>query len=184
MKRENEFYCQLARSIQAWLGIETEVYFIYLSIMKGANPHLLSVTFHNIESFESKLVLLDSCLKLIFTRDSDGWKQWRALLNRARKLNAKRNKIVHQPVHTGFVDGRETIEISPSFFNSQAVVKGQTSHNGPVVGVDYKPSMARLKDENKIDFEQLIRIEGDFNNFARKLRLFKEKTSSFLENAH
>jgi hypothetical protein len=183
MDRKDEFYCQLARSTQAWLWIETEAYLLYLGLMEGANPQLISVTFHNIESFESKLVLLDSCLKLVFDKDSDDWKQWRSLLNKSRKFNAKRNKIVHQPIHTGVVDGKKIIEISPSFFNAQALVKGQTSHIGPVVGVNYKPSKAKLKEEHKIDIRKLRKFEDDFKAFARELRAFREKTKPALQAA-
>jgi hypothetical protein len=183
MDRENEFYCQLARSTQAWLWIETEVYLFYLGLMEGANPHLISVTFHNIESFESKLVLLDSCLKLVFDTESDDWKQWRSLLNRARKFNDNRNKIVHQPVHTGVVDGKEFIEMSTSIFNAQALVKRQTSHAGPVVGVSYKPSKARLRVEHKIDIQKLRKFEDDFKAFARELRAFREKIKPMLQAA-
>ncbi|HNP62454.1 MAG TPA: hypothetical protein PKH39_00890, partial [Woeseiaceae bacterium] len=70
MDSEERFYHQLAKSIQAWLWVETETYLLYASIMDGANPHLVSVTFHNIESYDSKLGLINSCLALVFAKDS------------------------------------------------------------------------------------------------------------------
>ncbi len=68
---EESFFQQLGKSIQAWLWVESEVYFIYAAIMDNANQHLVSVTFNHIESFESKLTLIDRCLKLILKQDSE-----------------------------------------------------------------------------------------------------------------
>ena len=181
---ENYFYYQLAKSIQAWLRVEQEIYFIYSEIMEGANPHLISVTFHGIESFESKLVLIDSCLALIFNKDSEDWKRWRSLQNKARKLNGKRNKIVHQPVHVGVSDDVRSVEISPSFFNAQALAKGQTSYNGPVIDPYYKPSLAKIKDDHKIDLEKLSKFEIEFIQFAEDLRKYKNEIQPKLTATH
>ena len=70
-------------SIQAWLL--TETYLIYSAMLIGANSHLVSVTFHHIESFELKLGLIDSCFALFFARNSNEWKNWRSCL-RERKV--------------------------------------------------------------------------------------------------
>ena len=184
MRREDEFYCQLAKSIQAWLWVETEAYLLYAAIMDGANPHLVSVTFHSIESFEYKLVLIDSCLALIFTKASEDRKNWRSLLNKAKKLNAKRNKIVHQPVKIGSSEGVESIEISPSFFNAQALTKGQTTYNGQVIGPDYKPSLAEIIDDHKIDLYKLYQYEKDFKNYAKELQSYRKGITPALRAAH
>jgi len=183
MNDEAEFYQRLSKAIQAWLSVETATYAIYAAMMAGANRHLISVTFYQIISFEARLRLIDSCFILIFSKDSDTWKEWRTLRRKAANLNTKRNIIVHQPVHTGSDAGMPIIEISPSYMNSMALVKGQTTYKGPVISADYKPSMAKLRDEHKIDLIQLYELENEFENHSRDLRTFQERISSDLAAA-
>ena len=97
MDPEERFYYQLAKSIQAWLSIEAETFFLYSAIMRGANSHLVSATFHHIQSFDGKLGLVNTCLALILDTDSDEWKTWKNLFNRADKLNKKRLNSVTVP---------------------------------------------------------------------------------------
>lgn len=178
---EKFFYYQLAKSIQTWLSVEVEIYSLYAMLMKGANSHLVSVTFHHIESFEKKLQLLNSCFSLAFSRDSSEWKKWKSLYNKAQGLNDKRNKIVHQPVSTGMNKGVEFICIKPSLFNALALVKGQTSYNGPVIGEDYKPSSAKLLDDHKIDQSKLFTIEKEFKKLSEDLREYRDTIRPVLE---
>jgi len=181
MPEKDIFYCQLAKSIQNWLWIETEVYILYSDMMNGANSHLVSVTFHHIESFEEKLQLLHSCLTLFFSRESDEWKKWKSLSKRARNLNSKRNKIVHEPVILSVRDGKESIAISPSHFDARALVKGKTSYNGPAINSDYLPSSARVLEDHKIDLHKLYKLEKEFKSFAYELRDYREEIHSFLQ---
>ena len=183
MTLKDEFYKQLAETIQAWLLVELEVFFLYSEIMSGANVHLISVTFHHIESFESKLGLIDSCLALYFERDSESWKIWRGLMNSARKSNSKRNRIVHQPVKTGYSDGKEIIEISPSYFNSLTLSKRQTSYNGKVITHEYKPQSVRLLDEHRIDFYELIKMKSEFQELSKKLANYRSGIKDILQGA-
>jgi len=43
---ENDFYCELGKTIQKWRWVETEIYRLYAVIMDGANQHSVSVTFN------------------------------------------------------------------------------------------------------------------------------------------
>lgn len=183
MDQEDIFYSQLAKSIKAWGWVETELYLLYASIMKGANSHLISVTFNHIESFESKIQLLNSCLALMFSRESNEWKEWKFLSNKARKLNAKRNKIVHEPAIISVRNGEESIAISPSYLNALALVKGQTSHNGPVINQDYNPSSAKVTEDHKIDHHKLRKLEKEFKEFSNNLKGYKENISKFITNS-
>lgn len=183
MNGEGMFYQQLAKSIQAWLWVETETYLLYATIMDGANPHLVSVTFHNIESFDSRLGLINSCLTLIFTKDSAEWKDWKNLSNRAKKLNGKRNKIVHEPAIVSVAGGVRTIAISPSFLNAQALVKGQTTYNGPVIGPAYKPQMAKILEDHKMDLVKLFQVEKAFKAFAEDLQCYRKAITDALRVA-
>lgn len=182
MDSQGRFYEQLAKSIQTWLHVETETYLLYAAIMHGANSHLVSVTFHNIESFESKLGLINSCLALVFDRESKEWKQWKNLFNRAKKLNKKRNKIVHEPAIVSVTSGVESIAISPSFLNAQALVRGQTTYNGPVIGPQYEPQMAKILEDHKMDQAKLFHVEKAFKELSEEIRQFRELVAEPLKS--
>ena len=146
MDDEDCFYLQLAKSIQAWLWIESDLYALYAMLMQGANSHLVSVTFNNIQSVDAKLYLLNSCFTLVFARDSDDLKDWKTLFSKIEKLNKKRNKIVHEPVSILHAKGKRAISLGPSHMNAMALVKGQTTHKGgPVVSAVYDPKSAKPK---------------------------------------
>jgi hypothetical protein len=181
---ENNFYQYLGKTIKQWLWVESGLYSLYAAIMDGANQHSVSVTFHHIESFESKTKLIDNCLALLLARDSEQWKQWRTLYNKAKKLNEKRNTLVHEPVITGMENGKEFIVISPSYSNALALVKRKTSYSGPVITSQYKPSQAKLLDKYKIDFYQLIKIKESFKDFSVELDDFTKSILSLIKNAH
>jgi hypothetical protein len=181
---EEYFYRQLGKSIQAWLWVESEVYFLYSAIMDSANQHLVSVTFNHIQSFDSKVALINSCLALVLERESEKWKQWKSLYNRAKKLNLKRNKIVHEPVIQSVEDGVKSIFISPSHFNALALVKGQTSHTGPVITSEYKPSQAKMLNDHKVNLNQLRKFEGSFKDFSLELSEFKKSIIPLIKEAH
>ena len=149
MDVEDHFYCQLGRTIQAWLWVESTLYSIYALLLKGAHSHLVSATFYGIQSVEAKLGLIDSCLALVLSKDSPDWKGWRRLYKKAKDLNKKRNKIVHEPVSTSYRGTAITqIAISPSHSNALAIAKDQTTHSGPTVGSGYTPSDAKLIQEH------------------------------------
>ncbi|MDD3276101.1 MAG: hypothetical protein PHP93_03510 [Kiritimatiellales bacterium] len=172
-EQENIFYEQLARTIQTWQWVESELYFIYSTIMKGANSHLISATFHHIQSFVSKLQLVNSCLALMIDDQSEDGRIWKDLFNRSRKLNEKRNKIVHEPVHIGVKDGHRFIEISPSFYNALVITKHKTTHKGPTITSEYKPSNAQVLENHKIDLPELYDMEQSFKNLAKELEAFR-----------
>ena len=183
MEPEDIFYSQLAKSIQAWLWVESEVYFLYVAIMQGANQHLVSVTFNHIQSFDSKLRLLNSCFELVLDGKSDEWKTWKLLYPRAETLNKKRNKIVHEPAILSVKGGQTSIAISPSHFNSLALVKGKTTHKGPVITPTYKPSGVRVLEDHTLDLLKLHELEKTFKDFSRELREFREGVAPLLSKS-
>ncbi len=181
---EDYFYQQLGKSIQAWLSVESEMLFLYTAIMDSANQHLVSVTFNYIQSFDSKITLIKYCLELVLERDSEEYEQWKSLYKRAKKLNLKRNKIVHEPVITSMTDGKQNIVISPSHFNALPLVKSWTSHSGPVITSEYKSSQAKLLNTQKVNLEQLRKIEVSFKNFSMELSKFRESIIPLIKRAH
>lgn len=178
MNDEDEFHLQLARSIQAWLGIESSLYALYAMLMHGANSHLVSVTFNSIQSVDAKLHLLNSCFALVFGRGSDELKEWKSLFSKIEKLNKKRNKIVHEPISILHSAGKRTISLGPSHMNAMALVKGQTTHKGgPIVSASYDPKEAKLLDTHKMDLNTLSSLERTFKAASHELREFREKVS-------
>ena len=170
---EDAFFAQLAQTLQSWLGIETEIYLLYSLLMKGANGHLVSLSFHHIQSFNSRMCLLDSCFDLIFYGEQKNKKgrsktplnQWKALSKKAKKLSITRNRIVHWPVHTGMKEGMPFIDISPSFFDATAVIK-KTAMNK-----DYQ-----------FDVLKLYRFSSDFKKLADDLREFRNSEASSIKD--
>ncbi len=179
------FYLQLGKTIQAWLRVESELYSLYSTLMGNANSHLVSVTFYHIESFKSKLKLVKRCLKLFFDPSSENYKNGNKLLNKSEKLNEKRNVIVHnQVVISKHVSELKSIDIRPSAFNALALVKNYTTHKGPVITKGYKPSNAKLKNEYKIDYLQLIKLEKSFKSFSRELDKYTKSIKLLIKEAH
>ena len=186
MKTEEDyFYIELGKTIQSWLWIESEMYRLYSAIMGEANHHLVSVTFHHVESFESKCTLIDRCLKLMLDQKSEEYINWKKLRKKAQKLNLKRNKIVHEPVIISMQGSKiKNIYISTSFSNALALVKGHTSHQGPIMTIEYTPSQAKIKSEHKIDYLKLITIGKSFKDLSAELGKFKESILPIINNAH
>ena len=183
MDKEEQFYSQLGKTIQAWLWVETELYFIYAQLMKGANHHLVSATFHKIQSVDSKLSLINACLSLVLDAEGEEWKCWKNLFKKALKLNKKRNKIVHEPAVISVKNGVQTIFISPSHFNSMALAKGQTTYKGPVVSAKYTPQQAKVLADHKLETLELYALERAFKDFSHGLHAFRESIESVVAEA-
>lgn len=184
MDDEDCFYLQLAKTIQAWLGIELELYLNYAMLMHGANTHLVSATFNNIQSVDAKLGLLSACFVLVFSEGSEERKKWKALFNKVDKLNKKRNKVVHEPVSVSVSKGTRTISLGPSRLNALALVKGQTSHKiGAVVSAEYDPRNAKLLQEHRLDLQNLTALERAFKSASLELQEFRQQVSTLVTTA-
>lgn len=178
MDDEDFFHLQLAKTIQAWLGIESDLYSLYAMLMQGANSHLISATFNSIQSVDAKLYLLNSCFTLVFSRISDDLKEWRSLSRKIEKLNKKRNKIVHEPISILHSKGERTILLGPSHMNAMALVKGQTTHKGePIISAEYNPQEAKLLKDHQMDLRALISLERAFKATSTELSAFREKVT-------
>jgi len=181
---EDDFYCELGKAIQMWLWVEEEMYRLYAEIMDAAKQHSVSVTFNHIQSFESKVTLIDSCLKLLLDTDSQEFKDWKKHQKKARKLNDNRNKIVHESVIQGRTEGREEIYIAPSFSDSLALVKNKTTYKRPVISGDYEPRLAKLEDAHKIYAHDLYKFKMAFKGFSQELRVFRERIAALIKESH
>lgn len=179
MDIEDPFLLQLAKAIQTWLWIEGELYSIYAMFMQGANNHMVSATFNNIQSVDAKLVLLNSCFTLVFARDSEDFHSWKTLFQKIDKLNKKRNKLVHEPVSISYEKGVPTfISLGPSYLNALALVKGQTTHQGsPVVSAEYSPAKVRILQDHRLTQAGVAALERTFRSTAAELRTYRESVA-------
>ena len=176
MDAEHLFHLQLARAIQAWLWIEHELLSLYSMFMQGANSHLVSATFNNIQSIDAKLTLLNACFTLVFERGGVDLKSWKALQSRLDKLNKQRNKIVHEPVSLHYKKGKlHEIKLGPSYSNALALTKGQTTLQGkPVVSADYDPSKVHILEDHRLDQNGVAALERSFKATAIQMREFRD----------
>lgn len=176
MEIEDPFLLQLAKAIQTWLWVEGELYSIYAMFMQGANNHMVSATFNNIQSVDAKLVLLNSCFTLVFARDSEDLRSWKMLFQKIEKLNKKRNKLVHEPVSISYEKGvPSSVSLGPSYLNALALVKGQTTHQGaPVVSAEYSPSKVRILQDHRLTQAGVATLERTFRSAAAELRTYRE----------
>jgi hypothetical protein len=182
---EDSFLLQLAKAIQTWLWIEGELFSLYSMFMQGANAHLVSATFNSIQSVDAKLALLNSCFTLVFERGSDDLKTWKGLFGRLEKLNKQRNKIVHEPVSLHYSKGVLTdVKLGPSYSNSLALVKGQTTHQGkPVVSADYNPSSVYILEDHRLTQPGVTALERTFRAAALELRAYREHVAPKVASA-
>ena len=176
MEVDDPFLLQLAKAIQTWLWIEGELYLLYSMFMRGANSHLISVTFNSIQSVDSKLALLNSCFALAFERGGPDLQAWKALFSKLEKLNKKRNKLVHEPVSITYVNNVPTeVRLGPSHFNALAIVKGQTTHQGkPVVSGEYNPSKVKLLEDHRLTKSGVAALARTFRATAHELQAYRE----------
>jgi len=178
MDIEDSFLLQLAKAIQTWLWIESELFSLYSMFMRGANNHLVSATFNSIQSVDAKLALLNSCFVLVFERNGDDLHAWKALQNKLEKLNKKRNKLVHEPVSIHYNRGTRTVSLGPSFLNALALVKGQTTHQGkPVVSAKYNPSKVWILEDHMLSQVGVAALERTFRETAHEMQTYRESVA-------
>lgn len=178
MDAEDEFLLQLAKAIQTWLWIESELASMYSMFMQGANNHLVSATFNSIQSVDAKLALLNSCFVLVFERNGDELRSWKSLQSKLEKLNKSRNKLVHEPVSIHYSKGMATVSQGPSHLNSLALVKGQTTHQGgAVVSAEYIPSKVKLLEVHRRSLSAVLVLEQAFKTTAYEMRTYRESVA-------
>ncbi len=81
-------------------------------------------------------------------------------------------------------NGKKSIVISPSYYNALSLVKGWTSHSGPVITSEYKPLQAKLHNTQKVNLEQLRKFDVSFKDFSRELSEFRESIIPLIKKAH
>jgi hypothetical protein len=181
---EDSFLLQQAKAIQTWLWIESELFSMYSMFMQGANNHLVSATFNCIQSVDSKLALLNTCFVLVFERNGDELRSWKTLQSKLGKLNKKRNKLVHEPVHIHYNNGNTTISQGPSYFNALVLARGQTTlQSAPTVSADFHPSKVCILDDHRLSQSDVATLEKTFRETAHELQAYRESVAPKVANA-
>lgn len=132
---------------------KVRTYSVYTKLMKGADPTLVSVGFHHIQSYEARLQLVTRCM--FFVRSDDARTAWEALRKKAEKLAGVRNELVHSGFGIQVVGGRARIRIAPSFFDATAIVKKRA-----------------MNEHYAHDAERIVDHANAFGQLAAELRAF------------
>lgn len=145
------FKC-FGEALAEWSRIEAYAYRFYFAMMDGANRHLISVNWHNIQSFDSKITLLDRCA--FFALPDDVYeKEWTPIFKRMRDASAERNAIAHAAIMSRVQpDFSLFTYFGASIFDATAKIRKRLE-NGK-----YEYDAARLRELSK-----------SFNNLAAAL---------------
>nr|CAD6611011.1 hypothetical protein RKHAN_02357 [Rhizobium sp. Khangiran2] len=145
------------RALAHWSSVEHRCYVFYYALMSGANPHLISVNWHSIQSFDNKITLLDRCAMFAISRTAyaDGWSP---LVKRLRSASNERNIIAHSSIMSRVLeDGIPSpLYFGPSILDATAKIRGRLENS------NHKYSAERLSDLAK-KFETLV---GDLVSFT------------------
>ena len=155
---EDAFLLQLGRTLAKWQWVEQASYDLYVHMMKGADKHLISVTWHHIQSFDTRLGLLNSCAH--FAVREDFRPDWKNLRGRLEKASKTRNSIVHSVFGVRVDDGIGAAYLTTSHFDSTAIVRGKVNKN-------------ELRPEFIFDLARLARHMGEFEALSRKVLWFR-----------
>lgn len=110
--------------------------------MRGADKTLISVNWHNIQSFDARITLLERCV--FFALDeSIRNSEWKQLLKRLRKSSEIRNAIVHSTYGVEVRGGIGTPRLAPSFMDATAIVRKRA------MNPDYRYDENRLATESR-----------------------------------
>lgn len=170
-QREEEveqFVYHMGRAIAVWQFVETELFYIYAMLMKGANEHLISVTFFHIQSFNSKIQLVKACIKQV-VNDESALVIWNKIDKELCKQTNVRNQIAHRPVSTTFSD--EKIDMVSILAPSHLDVK------------KYDPNLYKQPGYGLLQSD-LEKAETDFRNLAISLRGFRDLLTTVPSENH
>jgi hypothetical protein len=122
VRREDEFMRRMGQAFAAWQSVEQSCYGIYAALMRGADKRLISVTFFHIQSFSSRLLLIDRCI-FFAASDERLSARWTALRKRAEKAARLRNLVAHSAY---VIEGKGLVQtpvLKPSSSDATAIVR-------------------------------------------------------------
>lgn len=126
-------------ALAEWSRVEAQAYRFYSAMMAGANPDLISVNWHSIQSFDSKITLLDRCA--VFAIPQEAYHgEWSPLLKRIRSASGERNVIAHGSIMSRV---EKTGEPSPLYFGP-SILDATAKLRGRLENRHYEYSSERL----------------------------------------
>lgn len=151
-----EFKLLFAETLIAWQQVELVSYLFYASLMRPANPRMVSATWHTILSFDAKIGLTHNCI--FFFSDQTIKDQWQAIKPRLEKSSRNRNSIVHGVFGIEMKKSVATPTIHQSFVDATALSKNR-------VGSDRK-----LRKDFIYDRAKLVAMKSEFGRLASDIR--------------
>jgi hypothetical protein len=142
LRSENAFIYRLGLVITEWQWVEAACYELYAAIMRGTNKKLISVNWHNVQSFDARITLLERCVYFVLPAETLD-NEWKALKKAIRDASEQRNAIVHSTFGVEFRDGIGTPRLSPSYMDATAIVKKRAMNPSYVYGIE------RLQEEGE-----------------------------------
>lgn len=94
LPQDGAFYEALGRAIGGWAQVEGALYVMFLTVLKLPHADPAAAAFHAIVSFQGRLKMVDSAA-LFSLANSPLLARWRALEERVRKKEARRNQAAH-----------------------------------------------------------------------------------------
>ena len=168
IKRENDFHQALGEALAAWQWVEGAAFAIYAAFMRGAKRQLVSVSFHHIQSFDSRIQLLDRCAYFILPKGSVLSAKWVSLKKRLEGFTKQRNQIVHFAyIIEGGGSGGRVPTLAPSHMNATFAISDR--YKNP----DFRYDTYRLQ-KLGYDFERFSRDE--LSPFLDELKALLDKS--------
>ena len=156
VEEQEDFFAVLGRALAMWQWVEQGAFLLFSTFARGADHKIISATFHHIQSFDSRLKLLNHCANLTLSPDPLA-AQWRALYKRLVKLSARRNQIVHFAYAEHHERGTVTYELGPSHMNALFAIKDKW----------------KSPDQLPMRIDDLERAAHDFRAAATELHAFR-----------
>lgn len=154
------FQAQYAKTVSTWQHVEEGLYLVYQAITRSARPGAEAAAFYSVQSFRTKLNMIQGAIQLAIYDKTSLLGEWTTLSNRSQKKSERRNEIVHGMIWTEFSETKKDrkIYVGPiSTDPRNKISKNPNSQSEPL-------TLKRLKG-----------YENDFRNLAISLRQFSQR---------
>jgi hypothetical protein len=162
---ESRFFEAVGRCIASWQIVELEAFDLYCAFMEGADSRLISVSFYHIQSFDSRIQLLDRCA-LFAVLDEELARRWKGIKKDLDSKSQTRNKIVHSMFYRRSEAAGGNIEIAPSVANVFNIKTEKVN-----------------KPENNFDFAKLVETGASFHELADDIMDFRDDYRSWRDKS-
>jgi hypothetical protein len=151
--------------------VEGAAYDLFCAFLKETDHKIRSVVFHNIQSFDSKIGLLDRCAYFAIP-NGPLRVRWYGVKKDPNQVGLKtrisdqlaiRNRIVHFRFHCGVDKNGPSITLGPSYFDATYAINDKWK-----------------KPDSKIDLNGLKTAQKNFGNLADDLGKFKDDYLEFI----